>query len=93
MFICKISETKVLQVGDYSPIYTEGNLLCYRRLYAEKEMLVALNLSDNQERFLPKEEDYQGVIKISTHREREGERISGEIELAPDQGVLVEVIS
>ena len=81
------NENKVLQVGDYSPIYTEGNLLCYRRLYAEKEMLVALNLSDKDERFLPKEEGYQGVIKISTHREREGERISGEIDLAPDQGV------
>lgn len=86
------NDHKVLQVGDYSPIFTEGNLLCYRRLFADQEFLVALNLSHQQEVFVPKEEEYQGVIRISTHREREGEKITGEIKLAPDQGVLIEVI-
>ena len=87
------NSNKVLQVGDYLPVYTEGDLLCYRRIHKENEFLVALNLSSEQGTFHSAEEGMRGVIRISTHREREGEEISGEIELEPDQGLLIEINS
>lgn len=85
------NDNKVLQVGDYAPVYCEGNLLAFRRVHDQGQFLVVLNLGDSRENFAPEREEILGTIKIATHREREGEEISGSIQLEPDQGLLIKL--
>ena len=85
------NESKVLQVGDYLPVYSEGNLLTYRRVHDQGEFLVILNLGNSQEAFDQEREEFKGIIQICTRRDREGEEISGKIDLKPNEGILIEL--
>ena len=81
-----------LKVGDYTPVYTEGNLLSYIRNYKEKEFLIALNLGGAEEELDIKKPDWKGVVRIATHPELEGKKIKGNIKLKANCGMLIEIM-
>lgn len=81
-----------LKVGDYTPVYTESNLLSYIRSYDEKKFLIALNLSDGKEELNIKRPDWKGVVRIATHPELEGKKIKGNIQLKANSGMLIEIM-
>jgi len=85
------NEEPALKVGNYIPVYTEGNLLSYIRSYDEKEFLIALNLGSGEEKLSLKRPDWEGVVRIATHPEIEQQRIKGNIQLKANSGMLVEI--
>jgi alpha-glucosidase len=79
---------RALTVGSYRPVPAEGDLLVYIREHEGERFLAALNLGRKRATFaldLP----YHGQIAISTHLDREGERVAGAVKLRADEGVLV----
>ncbi len=77
-----------LMVGSYRPVPAEGNLLAYIRAHESERFLAALNLGHKAETFAL-DPAYHGQIAISTHLDREGEKVAGTIALRADEGVLV----
>ncbi|MEP9380286.1 alpha-amylase family glycosyl hydrolase [Aquabacter sp. CN5-332] len=76
-----------LALGTYTPVAAEGDLLLYVREDGEERILVALNLGD--EPLAASGTEFKGEILLSTFCDREGERISGEIGLRANEGVVV----
>src|SRR5690606_30440861 len=81
-----------LKVGDYTPVYTEGDLLSYIRNYDEKQFLIALNLSDGKEELDIKRPDGDGVMRIARHPELEQKKIKGNIQLKAITGMLIKIM-
>lgn len=78
-----------LNVGDYVPVYTEGNLLSYIRKAENKEYLVILNLGDSEEEFHPNIEDWKGEVKLSANSTRTGKELQNKVTMQPNEGLLV----
>jgi alpha-glucosidase len=72
-----------LQLGSLEILATRGDVLAYRR---GKGFLVALNLGREPHR-VPL--SLSGTVALSTHLEREGERVEKRVELRPNEGLLV----
>jgi len=72
-----------LQLGSLEIIETRGDVLAYRR---GEGFLVALNLGREPHR-LPL--SLSCAVALSTHLEREGERVEKRVELRPNEGLLV----
>src|SRR5690606_7616867 len=85
------NNSRILQVGDYVPVYSVGNLLAYKRVHDQGEILIVLNLGTVFEVLKPEKVELKGDIVVSTHLKREGEQVSGEIEMGPNEGVLIEL--
>jgi alpha-glucosidase len=77
-----------LSVGRYVPVPADGDLLAYGREAGDRGFLVALNLGSRPAR-LPAPPDARVVL--STHLDREDERVRGSLALRPDEGVVVRV--
>jgi alpha-glucosidase len=78
-----------LSIGSYAPAAMTGDLVAYIRKFGNKQFLIALNLGAN-----PHAVDFAGGgpharIVLSTHLDRENERVNGEINLRADEGVIV----
>ena len=85
------SKEHALEVGDYVPHPAEGNLLCYGRDDDQKKFLIALNLGSSKETFSPDIPEWGGTIRFSTEQEQEEKKISGEIKLEANQGLVLEL--
>jgi alpha-glucosidase len=70
-----------LLTGGYSEVRAAGGLWVYRR---GERHLVALNCG-NEEAAI----EAGGEVAISTNRSRDGERVAGELRLAPREGAVV----
>lgn len=81
----------VLQIGEYVPVYATEGVLTYMRRQGEKSFLIVLNLTDSPEVLNPGLKDWQGEVRLSTHKSVEGSKLKGEIKLEPNQGLLLEV--
>lgn len=82
---------EALHVGDYFPVPSGGNLLCYIRKASGKEFLIILNIGSSVESF-PDASAYNGTIIFSTTKKSEGQRISEISEVKENQGIIVELI-
>jgi alpha-glucosidase len=76
-----------LEVGRYLPVRADGDVLAYLREQGPRRLLVALNLGATPHRLEAAES--RGVILISSHLDREGERMEGRVELRPHEGIVV----
>ena len=68
----------------------EGDVLAYVRSSrkGESDFLVALNFGSQARRLAGVPE---GTVAVSTHLDRSGERTAGELELRPDEGLVIRV--
>ncbi|HEX7022859.1 MAG TPA: alpha-amylase family glycosyl hydrolase [Trueperaceae bacterium] len=80
-----------LTIGDYRPLQADGDLLAYTRGAGGKRFLVALNLGHGAELLEPEDLDLCGRVVAATDRQREGLQVGGRLELAGDEGVVVEL--
>ena len=78
-----------LEVGSYEPVEAEGDVLAYVRRGADGAFLVALNLGPRPLVLRRASGSAGGTVALSTHLDREGERVAREIELRGDEGVIV----
>src|SRR5690606_25933639 len=81
------SEEAALAVGDYEPVELGSDLLAYVRSQGDRRWLVVLNFAAEAVSVpLP---DQKGEVCVSTHLDREGDRIVDVAALRPDEGILV----
>ena len=80
--------TAALQLGSYHPIVASGDLILYVREHRGQRVLVALNLgaSATSIRF---PEPLTGRVLASTRWDRDGEAVSGGIELRANDGLVI----
>lgn len=80
-----------LEVGRFEPVEAEENVLAYvlRARTSESHFLVALNLGPQPQRLRPPGALGTGTIALSTHLDRKGELMSGELRLRPSAGVVI----
>jgi alpha-glucosidase len=79
---------KALAVGDHSPLTVTGDVLAFARDHAGERLAIALNLGSSPHDVGHGE--LRGRILLSTHGDREGEPVTGELRLRADEGVIVE---
>jgi alpha-glucosidase len=72
----------MLRTGSYAPLDAPAGVWAWRR---GDSAVVAVNLSDRPTAL----RGVEGTIRIDTERGREGERVSGRLELRPWQGVVL----
>jgi alpha-glucosidase len=79
-----------LEVGRLEPVEAEGDVLAYVRRARgdESSFLVALNLGGRPHR-LAWSSPQGGAVALSTHLDRGGEPVAGELQLRPHEGVIV----
>lgn len=80
-----------LSTGDYGRVWGEGDVLAFERIDREsgRTFLVALNLGETSARITLNGGDSR--IVFGTNSRRECERVSGELTLAANEGVLIRV--
>jgi alpha-glucosidase len=77
-----------LAVGPYAAVDSEGDILAYTREKDGRRFLIVLNLGHLSQTFVSDEID--GRLALSTHLDRDDERVAGALELRGDEGVVVE---
>jgi alpha-glucosidase len=77
-----------LRAGSYEPFDEGGEVLAYGRCLDGRRMFIALNFADAEE-----EVAYPGAgqIRLSTHLDRQDERVDGRVRLRPHEGIILEI--
>ena len=78
-----------LEVGQFEPMEAAGDLLVYVRRDRESGFLIALNLGPQPQVINFPDQGTEGTIGLSTHLDRAGERVKGNFNLRPEEGLLV----
>jgi alpha-glucosidase len=84
-----------LEIGRFRSCAVHPGVLSYLRIGREGEaaFLVALNLTAGAHTVPTPEAARSGCVVVSTHAEREGRRLGASIDLAPDEGIVVQLPS
>jgi alpha-glucosidase len=80
--------TPALTEGAYRPVHATGQLLVYWRDGARDRLLVALNFGDEPVR--AELDGLRGRIALSTHCDRTDEPVDRDVDLRPNEGVVIE---
>jgi alpha-glucosidase len=80
-----------LQLGSYRPIVASGDLLLYVRELAGSQIFVALNLGAEPAVVGFPQGTVAGTLLLSTHCDRENERVTGDLALRAQEGIIVEL--
>ena len=78
-----------LVAGSYQPVAAQGDLLLYRREHAGDRILVALNMGGDPTNVRPGKMSLRGRILLSSHADRNDERLDGELDLRGNEGVII----
>jgi len=82
-----------LSVGDYAALPAGNDLMAYIRKSGERRLLIALNFAGQPRSFDVGElQARRAFLRISTHLDREHERVENELFLRADEGVVVELV-
>lgn len=84
------SSEPTLALGSYEPVGTTGDLLACVRERDDRRYLIVLNLGHDPMTFDSAGPEIRGRLVLSTHLDRDGERVNGGIALRGDEGVIVE---
>jgi alpha-glucosidase len=79
-----------LTLGDWAPIAATDSVLAYERSVAGRRLVIALNLRDAAARV---QIGVAGKVLLSTRLDGEGAATGPELELRPDEGVVIDVSS
>jgi alpha-glucosidase len=78
--------TPALHCGDYAPLRSRNDILCYERFTGQEKFTVALNFTHGARRL---EGVHDGDIVLSTLLDRRGVPLVGQQLLRPDEGVII----
>ncbi len=84
------ASSEALSVGSLRLLPGTDALLAYERRHGDQRMLVALNLS-HEEETLELPEGLGATVRLSTVAGREGERMSAATRLQPDEALVLEI--
>jgi len=80
-----------LSVGEYAPVPGVGDLIAYVRKAGDRRFLIVLNLGPRACDFDLGALEAQAALVLSSHLDREPEKLGDEIRLRGDEGVIVEL--
>jgi alpha-glucosidase len=80
-----------LAIGDFIAVPATGDVLAYRRHFAESRYLIVLNFANDSTTFQSAAIPQHGKIVLSNYMDREGENVAGPIALRPNEGIIVEL--
>jgi len=81
-----------LMAGDYKPLYADQQSIAYiRQTTGAKAFLVVLNLTHRPCYVRIQHQSITGVVVLSTAEELEGSRVTENIHLGGDEGIIVEL--
>jgi alpha-glucosidase len=80
-----------LSVGSYQAIVARGDLLLYVREQGADRVLVALNLGSEATAVDLSATDFRGKVLLSSFADRDGEALTGSIDLRGDEGLVIEI--
>ena len=80
-----------LSVGDYAALPAGDDLVAYMRKAGRRRLLIVLNFGARPRKFDLNELEAQAVLLLSTHLDREQDKLGDELRLRPDEGVIVEL--
>jgi alpha-glucosidase len=80
-----------LEVGRFEPVQAEGDVLAYvrRARGGECDFLIALNLGSTAQVLRAGPQAREGTVALSTHLDRAGEPVAGDLPLRADEGLIV----
>ena len=78
-------------MGEFASLPVIDNVMAYVRKAGERRLLIVLNFVPQARSFDLSKLDAQAVLLLSTHLDRNQERLGGEIQLRSDEGVIVEL--
>lgn len=84
-------QTPALVTGAYHRVEAAGDVLAYVRPDPGGRWLVALNLGPSPARLAVPGPSPAGRVALSTHPGRDGQPVGGSLELAGDEGVVVQL--
>ena len=78
-----------LGVGSYHPVETDGDLFAYERRHRDERLLMALNLGHEPRTIPLLDAAPHGRILLSTMGDRDDEVVECQLNLRPDEGLVV----
>lgn len=75
----------------YEPVLADGDVLAYVRSDGQQRWLLALNLGAEPGRLAPLGVRPAGRVELSTHPDRDGDEVDGELILRGDEGLVVKL--
>lgn len=79
-----------LAVGDFVPLGLHGQLMVYKRVYNDQELLVAINFGQDKESYKV-EEGLRGVVTVATSKQLEDKQIKEVIVLDAEEAIIVKL--
>jgi alpha-glucosidase len=80
-----------LAAGEFAPLPADNDLIAYVRKTDERRLLVVLNLSATARSFSLSELQCRAALLLSTHLDRNRVELGSQLELRPDEGVIIEL--
>jgi alpha-glucosidase len=77
-----------LSLGDWSPLVGTHGVLCYTRTCGDRHFVIALNLN-SMPKVVQFENDFHGMIVLSTSVKRARESVNERLDLGSDEAVIV----
>jgi len=77
-----------LSVGDYAPLPAGDDLIAYMRKFADRRLLIVLNLGAEARSFDLRELEAQTSLLLSTYLDRGEEKLGDELQLRSNEGVI-----
>jgi alpha-glucosidase len=78
-----------LHIGDYITIYSDKQVLAYKRTYEKLSFLIVLNMTHKPCYFNPEDQSFNGKIILATTPELEGMHVDQRLSLGGDEGVII----
>ncbi|MEW5895803.1 MAG: alpha-amylase family glycosyl hydrolase [Candidatus Omnitrophota bacterium] len=86
-------EEAALQIGRYIPACQHGNALSFLRHWEDRLFLIAVNLGESDETLtIPDQLPVSGKIVFGTHPDSFGRKVSQQINLKPNEGIVGRLI-
>ncbi len=77
--------------GEWKPLCVQGDAFIYLRQAKDRRLLIALNMGSEPCAILLENRLRGGRVMLSTHLDREAERVENELDLRAAEGVIVEL--
>ena len=81
---------EALNVGSYSQVHCEGNVMYYERSAGAERLVIVLNFGHAAESVTLRA---PATVLLSTHLDRTGEKLTQRCELRPDEGIVAELFT
>lgn len=82
-------ELPALTAGEHTLLHRDEHCIVFERSYGEQRVVIALNFTGEKRNL--KLARLKGSVLLSTHMEREGEQVAGQVELRGDEGLLIQL--